>query len=300
MNWRTVHIHTPDKVLVVVPNSFLTNNVLTNLTEPSPHKEFELAFTFDFEVPSERVIRVLNAALTQTTELLTEPAAKTRVSRVNASGVEYKVKYWIDPRRCGPAKARALVTEHILQGLAQAGLMPSYPKSDVYTADLPIRNLDVREDRVSLLARIELFSVLSHEELESLADQMHERVIRRNEVIVRRGESGNSMYLLLEGYLNVCLPEPGSGREVPVAQLKPGAYFGEMSLLTGEPLRQPSRPSVTVCYSRSRRPAWTVCSRATPNCPTCCRSRLQKPGSRTSQRSQGGAKKTTPAPRRIL
>ncbi len=163
MNWRTVHIHTPENVLVVVPNTFLTNNIITNLSEPGDKKEFELLFTFDFDVAPERIIRVLNSALYQTKEIVQEPGyePKTRTSRVNGTGVEYKVKYWLVPSRCGPGKARNFVINNVLYCLNQAGLQLSYPKSDVFNAELPTRNLDIREDRIALLGKIELFSSLS-------------------------------------------------------------------------------------------------------------------------------------------
>ena len=235
MNWRTVHIHTPENVLVVVPNTFLTNNVITNLTQPSEKKEFELTFTFDFDVASERVIRVLNSALYQTKEILQDPEPKTRLSRVTTSGVEYKVKYWLVPSEFGPGKTRNFVIDHVLTGLRQAGLSLSYPKTDVYHAELPVRNLDTRSDRVALLRKVDLWGVLSLEQVSTLAAGLQERTVRRDEVVVRAGDTGDSMFVLVEGFLNVVLVDPVNETEVKVAQLKPGSSFGEMSLLTGEP-----------------------------------------------------------------
>ena len=235
MNWRTVHIHTPENVLVVVPNTFLTNNVLTNLTQPSDKKEFELSFTFDFDVSAERIIRVLNAALYQTKEILQDPEPKTRISKVNGTGVEYKVKYWVIPAQCGPGKARNFVINNVLYCLSQAGLTLSYPKSDVFQADMPTRNLDIREDRIGLLRKIELFSVLSAIEINTLAASLKERKIKKDEFIVKIGDTGNSMFILVEGFLSVCIIDATDNTEVKVAQLKPGSYFGEMSLLTGDP-----------------------------------------------------------------
>jgi small-conductance mechanosensitive channel/CRP-like cAMP-binding protein len=237
MNWRTVHIHTPENVLVVVPNTFLTNNIITNLSEPGDKKEFELLFTFDFDVAPERIIRVLNSALYQTKEIVQEPGyePKTRTSRVNGTGVEYKVKYWLVPSRCGPGKARNFVINNVLYCLNQAGLQLSYPKSDVFNAELPTRNLDIREDRIALLGKIELFSSLSPGELGTMAASLIERKVKKDDFIVRMDEEGSSMFILVEGLLNVIILHGASNSEVRVAQIKPGNYFGEMSLLTGEP-----------------------------------------------------------------
>ena len=51
------------------------------------------------------------------------------------------------------------------------------------------------------------------------------------EAIVRQGEPGHSMYVLCSGRVAVVL-EPGRQE---VAVIEQGGYFGEMSLLTGEP-----------------------------------------------------------------
>ena len=40
------------------------------------------------------------------------------------------------------------------------------------------------------------------------------------------------MYILVEGLLNVFAPV-SDGSEIKVAQITPGLFFGEMSLLTG-------------------------------------------------------------------
>ncbi|HWT09215.1 MAG TPA: cyclic nucleotide-binding domain-containing protein, partial [Roseomonas sp.] len=51
---------------------------------------------------------------------------------------------------------------------------------------------------------------------------------------VRRGEAGDSLYLLAEGVLEVRIARP-DGSEAAIDRLFPGAVLGEMSLLTGQP-----------------------------------------------------------------
>ena len=63
----------------------------------------------------------------------------------------------------------------------------------------------------------------------ALADG-RERLYADREVIVRQGDAGRSMFVILDGEVRVTI-DPGH-REV--ARLGRGAYFGEMSLLTGD------------------------------------------------------------------
>lgn len=229
MNWRTVRLVTPENTLVVLPNTFVANNVITNLSEPADAKEFEITLTFDHEIPSERVIRILDAALAATPEVPLEPVPKVRLHRVSESGVDYKVLYYLPANGPEPGKVRHFLLIHLLHHLAQAGVSPSYPKQDVYTSPLPQRNLDPRAHRADLLRRIPLFSDLDDASLAQLAAGVVERRAPRGVSLVQAGDRGASLFLLVEGLLEVVLP--GGGRD----ELPPGSYFGEMSLMTGEP-----------------------------------------------------------------
>ena len=54
----------------------------------------------------------------------------------------------------------------------------------------------------------------------------------KDEKLIRQGDTGESMFILVEGQANVVLERNGSSKFV--ASLGPGDCFGEMSLLTGE------------------------------------------------------------------
>jgi CRP-like cAMP-binding protein len=59
------------------------------------------------------------------------------------------------------------------------------------------------------------------------------RLVPAGAVLVEEGETGESMFVLAEGLIEVST-ESGGAR-VTLAKLQPGACAGEMSLLTGEP-----------------------------------------------------------------
>ena len=82
-------------------------------------------------------------------------------------------------------------------------------------------------DRESL-ARLTLFADLAAPQLEALSQTLAEERVPRGTRVVRRGLSGGSFFVVLEGTASVEID--GEQR----ARLVPGDFFGEVSALTGE------------------------------------------------------------------
>lgn len=239
LNWRTTRLVTGEGNMVVIPNGKLGDMIVTNFSKPEPISEFEISVFLDFDVPSERALRVLNAAVKTVAGgngVLDEPSPKARIRGVAAQGVEYKIKYFIDPRQAGPGKARHAVWQAVLDQLHRAGLQPATPKQDVFHAPRPQRQLDARslDDRVALLSRVELFQGLTADERAMLSERMKERLFKEGATVIKRGEEGSSMFILCEGLLNVMIALKPDQPETRVARLQAGMFFGEMSALTGE------------------------------------------------------------------
>ena len=91
-----------------------------------------------------------------------------------------------------------------------------------------------RAARRDVLATTPLFRPLNPDELDALADLAAERPVARDGMVVRRGEAGGSLLILVHGRLRVCSMS-AEGREVTISLLEPGAVLGEISLLDGQP-----------------------------------------------------------------
>jgi CRP-like cAMP-binding protein len=86
----------------------------------------------------------------------------------------------------------------------------------------------------SRLLGIPLFSVLDAEERAELAGRLMPRRMLKGQPVFLQGDPGDEMYLLVEGRIRICC-ESLSGREITLAVLKEGGFFGDMALLDGEP-----------------------------------------------------------------
>jgi CRP/FNR family cyclic AMP-dependent transcriptional regulator len=85
-----------------------------------------------------------------------------------------------------------------------------------------------------LLARMPVFSGLAEDARKGLAEQLTRRVERRGVVLFTEGESGDSVYIVLNGKVKISR-RSGDGRENLLAVLGPGDIFGELSLFDPGP-----------------------------------------------------------------
>jgi CRP/FNR family transcriptional regulator, cyclic AMP receptor protein len=94
---------------------------------------------------------------------------------------------------------------------------------------------------VDLLAGMALFADLQRPELESVAHTFDEEVFSGDQRIIRQGFQGANFYVILEGEAAVRV----NGQDL--ATLARGDFFGEVSVLLGEP------PTADIVALRSMR-----------------------------------------------
>ena len=87
---------------------------------------------------------------------------------------------------------------------------------------------------LDLIRRVPLFSLLTNEQAQGIADSVVKRRFRRGEIVVEHGKKSNALFILLTGRARV-LTADSRGREVILAVLQSGDYVGEMSLIDNEP-----------------------------------------------------------------
>jgi len=249
-NWRTTRLQTSVRNIIVVPNSLLTSTIVTNYSMPSNIGGFEVSVVLDFSVPTERVLRILTAAVQQSVgkEGITEsPRPEIDVAGVTNDGVEYKIKYSIQLDRVSPGRSKSFLLRTVIAHLRNAGLSLTHPRRDVFIAKMPWRQRDWHygKDQIRQLSQMPLFSALSPIELEELSAGMAVFSMQQGEIVVTQGDTGDSMFVLAEGLLRVSVTHE-NGTELRVAELGPGDFFGERSLLTGE-----IRSATVVCAADS-------------------------------------------------
>ena len=231
INWRTTRLRTTRNNMVVVPNSKMGDTIVTNYMEPKPHFRIDLDFTIDFEVPSERVLRVITAGLKAVTDgegILDDPVAEVRIKDSTLEGAEYEVRFFILPAKISPNEARHVVNRSVLEHLIHSGITPAHAKEEIFLQRRERRALDASldEDLYQLLTRTELFRKLNAAEFAAVFREMRKRDLTEGETLYAQGDAGDSMFICVEGLLASAITVRGQG-EVKVETLRAGQHFGE-------------------------------------------------------------------------
>ncbi len=86
----------------------------------------------------------------------------------------------------------------------------------------------------ALLKRVSIFESLDDEAIERLSGSLKPNDYRKDQLIVSQDDPGDALYVIEKGRVKVVLYGE-SGREVILTIFRDGDFFGEMSLLDGQP-----------------------------------------------------------------
>ena len=239
MNWRVVTLQSSDNTIYQIPNNILGSCVLTNFSRPSPESEFELVYIIPAIYKETLIIETIQTALETLSCLNLLWDYKCRIRKVTHEGIAYKVCYTSNPAMMGPGKLRHMIHSRVFRFLRAANIHFSTsrlydiphaaPESEFSTiAHVPTCNLR------QLLAHVDIFESINPEELTGLSQQVMLQTFNRGEIICKQGDTGDSLFIIKNGYCKVWLEQPEQ-QSTNVAVLVPEDFFGEMSLLSGEP-----------------------------------------------------------------
>jgi small-conductance mechanosensitive channel len=231
VTWRATKLRTKTGNFVILPNNLVAKEAITNYTEPATPTRVDVEVGANYESTPNAVKAAVMEALANSPSALKAPAPDVLLVNFDNSAIVYRVRFWIDDYE-RDERARDEVRTAIYYAFARHGIEIPFPIQVQY--DKPWIEPDIssrQQERERWLSGVDLFAGLTGEQRQQIAAGTRTRVYGDREAIVRQGEPGHSMFVVGSGSAVVVL-EPDR-REV--ATIGRGGYFGEMSLLTGEP-----------------------------------------------------------------
>jgi len=86
----------------------------------------------------------------------------------------------------------------------------------------------------TVLRTVPLFAGFSEDQLKMLVAAVNRRNVPRGTIVIVEGDPTDSLYLIISGRLKVMMSD-AEGKEVILAMLGPGEFFGEMGLIDDSP-----------------------------------------------------------------
>ena len=231
VTWRATKLRTKAGNFVILPNNVVAKEAIVNYSEPAAPLRLEVEVGASYLVPPNQVKAAIMEALRHSSRVLTAPSPDVVLLAFEASAIAYKARFWIDDYQADEA-SRDEVRTAIYYSFQRHGIDIPWPIQVQYEKEWkePDVNQKVEEEE-RLLAGVDLFATLPPELRSQVARSAPMSVYGSGETIVREGEEGQSMFVVVSGSVSVVL-EPSRDE---VARIDRGGYFGEMSLLTGEP-----------------------------------------------------------------
>ncbi len=231
VTWRATKLRTRDDSFVIVPNNVMAREMVLNYSEPVLPTRITVDVGADYGRPPNEVKAAILEAIGNAPLVLPEPHPDVLLENFADSAIVYRTRFWIEDMARVDV-ARDQVRTAIWYAFKRHGIEIPWPIQIQYERDEPPARLpETIADAAQTLGRVEVFAALDAADRRDLAELAAERVYAAGEVIVRQGTPGASLFVVCGGEVEVVL-EPGGQR---VATIRPVGFFGEMSLLTGEP-----------------------------------------------------------------
>jgi small-conductance mechanosensitive channel/CRP-like cAMP-binding protein len=231
IGWRATRIMTFRRESITLPNSKVAKEVVQNFSFAYEPVAIDIYLRLSFETPPNQAKAAVLDVMKEVATILQEPPPQCRTWAYEESAIRYQLRYWVADFGQADSTMEELYTR-LWYRLRRENIEIPFPQRVVHTrGELGGARPEFSPETVSeLLRAVDLFSVLSPSELDQLRRDLVARRFGKGERVIEEGEEGRTFYLVASGEVSV---RTAKGHEV--TRLKRGSYFGEMSLLTGEP-----------------------------------------------------------------
>lgn len=243
-SWRSTSFTTDNQNILIIPNSSLLEQPLTNISK-SPLAMYEFGLTLDGALPIKRVRRILEASVLAISEVKIFPRPEITIETTNGGGLNYTILFWTNSPRIDDYLRHELY-QNIKRNFGFADIEMFIPQQIVYETKT-MQEKTTPPHGFSFIRQIDIFYFLPREEIEAIGRASKFLEFSADTVVVKAGVQGKSMFLVVEGLLEVFIEAPEKKELISVAYLTAGQIFGEMSLLTGAP-----RSATVLCKTEAK------------------------------------------------
>jgi len=237
ISWRATRLLTFDEVRIEVPNSYFIRNTITDFAKPVPQHAARVQVPLHYNVPPLRAKEVLREAAASVPGVIPDAKITVFVKEFSESSILYEIKFFVENHNVS-GTVQSDVRTSCWYAVRRAGMEIPFPQITLNQPSAAEHASvdDTRAAAAKMLGSHPIFGFLNAAQIDELVRSSHVLLFCANDLIVRQGDTGHSMFFIINGTADVRIAAPSdSGAVTTVAQLKSGDCVGEMSLLTGAP-----------------------------------------------------------------
>src|SRR5438270_13131807 len=232
INWRSTRLRTNDGIYLDIPNNEIVKTTIVNLHYPTEVHAMRIRVGVDYNVSPNRVKDVLGRAAQSALNVLPEPKVRVFLVDFADHAVIYEIKFYMG-NHSRINETNDAIRTNVWYELKRQRIKIPYPIRTLHLERRAPTMIEEGHEEARAILRAEpLFQCLSDDQIHNLVKQSDLNHFGRGERVIEEGADGDSMFILLSGAAEVSVAKNGS--TIPVATLRSGDCFGEMSLLTGE------------------------------------------------------------------
>ena len=233
MDRRMVTIKTVLQYTVRIPNRRFINMDYINLSKQTTEMGARRILELDIDSgnDADKVIELLSQAAEYTIKSDPNffPWYRAFLAKINNGSYNFFLVYECNPT-IPPIRSNGIVNLAIARFFKLGGINMNSTVEVFKSSEI----IDTVKSRIKDVYRLGVLKALNLEQVGRLTDAAQIVNCRANQLLIEKGHTADSMYILIEGGLEVTIPNE-QGEQVVVASIWPGDCVGEMSLLTGEP-----------------------------------------------------------------
>lgn len=134
IGWRTTRLQTRNDTYMILPNSQISRQRLTNYSAPKKHYRATLEIVLGHDIPVDRGKELLASAAASTKIIMQSPKPDVRALSYDTEGVRYAIRYWV-PSFVDDVDCRDAILVAVDAAIRESGLPPPFSRVKLVSSE---------------------------------------------------------------------------------------------------------------------------------------------------------------------
>ena len=230
INWRSVHILTRELEMLVIPNAVLAGATIRNYRRPQRLHIEVVEVGFSYGDPPNKVKQIMKEIALATKGVMDRPEPVVQTISYDDSSIGYKVRLYLADYDRVPQIRDEFVTR-VWYAAERYGLNIPFPIRTLYhNPPTKTNSAAIKARYLEEMRSLPSFASIDAEILAGLASEASDRYFGVGEQPISQGQESDEFMMLIRGRAVVTYSPENSPREIEIAKLTEGDFFGESAL----------------------------------------------------------------------